>query len=218
MYGSLVLCAQQAPSFSLAPVCPNLVRGDHYIGRYIGGYELDVEGLNHQEVSIPSRDKHLDLYLSSSADDSIKSLEAHYPNRLATLDSEYVGESWLSKLERIRRREGVPHALLVASTSKHGSFSLISHGDPIYVWGVVDPQLDSLHLVWSTDADLIHKLRAAFPLQLYFYRFPVVQDRAVFIPVQIACANMYQYCKNNNTLFAFNALELKIFREVTAWW
>lgn len=202
MLASITLGAQQAPVFSINHISPS-ISGEHWSGRYSGKYELSCpENTAYDEVHIPSRDKHLEIFQEGIFYD--------YASMLSTLDSSFTGDTWYSKLERIRANES--NTAIVNTKGTHGSLSILTTDIDVLVLGLYDPQLRTSHLLLSTVKDIEYKIRQLFPLRFYFYRFPVLSNNSLFIPTQSICSHWFRYCKSNDYLFAFNALEQKLFR------
>lgn len=209
MFGALTLGAQQAPAFTVAFLGSTL-SGEHCAGRYNGRYELGVSASLRTEVAIPSRDKHIDVWSEGSS-----VARDFFTRQLAQLDSQYPGATWRTKLLEVQAGADPDHVIVLNTTSTHSTFSLIAGTRPLYVLGVYDPNLKTSHLVWSS-IPIERQLRQHFPLSFYYYRFPVLVGGVVFIPTQVVCSHWYRYCKSSNDLlFAFNALEVKLFRELS---
>lgn len=208
MFGSLTLSAQQSPNFSVACL-GEIKQGEHCSGRYSGKYELGVEDANYAEVSIPSRDKHTDIWAMGST-----GALSVFADKLATLDSNCVALTWRQKLADVQRTLDPAHAFVLDTTSTHSTFALVAGDIEMHLVGVHDPVLKTSHLVWSTQP-VDRLLRQQYPLRLLYYRFPVISNSVVFIPTQIVCAHWWRYCKHSELLFAFNALEAKLFREIS---
>lgn len=192
----------------------HLDSGHHCSGRYTGVWSLSATD-GPTRAHIPHRDKYLDLYWS----DYTQPYSEYLQHRLEVLDGQYEG---LTQLQKYREVLSDYHAqyqlhpdssLVINTVSTHSAWSILNSGlTPMVMLGAYDPQLKSSHLVWSTEPDLEDQIRGAYPLKYLLYRFPPVVNRAIFIPTQAICAHWWRYTKTSDPLFAFNALELKLFR------
>ena len=217
--GFVTIGAVHSSPFSLPPE-GKLVEGNHCIGRYTGSWALqfDEASVETRQILLPHRDKQVTALWDS---DSLPQVD-YLTSRLETLDAAYEGETQLFKYNELLRDlvaswgpTTSPVAGVLNTVSTHSSFSLLSVSQPMDLVGVFDPQLGSAYLAWSTcppGFDLAASIRRTYPLKYLFYRFPKVCNRAIFIPTQAICAHWWKYMKGENPLFAFNALELKLFK------
>jgi hypothetical protein len=206
----LTLDALQAPIFSLEqfgdPDLP-LRSGAHFSGRYRGRYSIR-SSIYEQELPIPSRDKHLTLY--SNQEESLP----RYAELFGSLDSSYPGDTWLQKLAKVRTYSSPDNYLVVNTEGTHGHFSILANDCPLELIGVHDPQLKTTHLLLADGADAANYVRSVYPLRFFLYRFPPIVNRVVFLQTQTVSSHWWRYIKGGDLLFAFNALEMKLFREV----
>lgn len=206
---TLTLDALQAPIFSLEQFGNQelaLRTGAHFSGRYRGRYAIRSDGPE-AELPIPSRDKHLTLYSNQD------SMLSYYASVFGSLDSMYPGDTWLQKLDRVRSDEP-GHYAVVNTEGTHGHFSILSSDYPLELLGVHDPQLKTTHLMLTDSNTAANYVRSVYPLRFFLYRFPPIVNRAVFIQTQTVSSHWWRYIKGDDLLFAFNALEMKLFREV----
>ena len=216
---SLTIGAQHS-SVLVPPGEGDLSSGHHCTGRYTGVWSL----LRHSPMAegdltrahLPHRDKYLDLHWSEDTNDRTRD---YLQGRIEGLDGQYEGMTQLQKYREMSQDFTSDYelhcgcSLVINTVSTHSAWALLNFGGaPMVLLGAYDPQLKAAYLVWSMGNDLEERLRDAYPLKYLLYRFPLVANRAVFIPTQAICAHWWRYTKTADPLFAFNALELKLFR------
>lgn len=85
---------------------------------------------------------------------------------------------------------------------------------PVHLLGVSDEQLNNDYLVWTTTdpEDVVESLRSQYLKQYTFFRFKPLRETAVVLPTVAICSNWHSYAKRGNTLKAYNALEVKLYK------
>lgn len=217
--GSLAIGAAHASNFHLPLGLGTQTQGSHCVGRYTGLWSIaQNDKVEKRTLFLPHRDKELDVHYLGSNPFALEALMAG----LESLDASYEGETQLYKYNQLllslRTRfpeEDDLFSVTLNTASNHSSLSFLSQGEPIELIGVLDPQLESAYLVWGSGLEgtnLVTLTRQAYPLKYLVYRFPTILNRSVFVPTQAICAHWWKYMKGENPLFAFNALELKLFK------
>ncbi len=162
-----------------------------------GQWCLETDMLKPGPLQIPSRDKTVHVWGSQEFADSIRNI-----------DSELPGHAYADKLRVLTRGSG----LIVNSTrDTHGSLALVIL-EPLYVYGLYDVRLQAAFLMWSTDPDRFREILNSDPLRFSLYRFPVTTSNHLFIQGEAICSKWSRWLrKSNSTLYAFNALEHRLY-------
>ncbi|QBX06637.1 hypothetical protein H1O16_gp224 [Burkholderia phage BcepSaruman] len=206
------------------PVLPvldveHVMHGQHTNSWYKGQWSMaHVPGTAHTVVALPQRGKFMDVYTASADLERTEAIGQHIADSLRDLDSKHAGSRWLYKLHMLMQETGadVPYTSIINNMSEHASFSLLSQGIDLGVYGVYDTVNRSVQLVWTTDPDFVQRTRATEPTRYLFHRYPVVRDRPLFIHTENVCAKWYvwkqAFTNVDGVLKAFNVLENFLFK------
>lgn len=155
------------------------------------------------QLDIPSRDKSVHLW----ADKNLSGLE----QKLAHIDSDQTGMSYLQKLQSSFPNSEFSAFILNVNKDTHGSLALMAN-TPIFVHGLHDTQLKCSYLVWSDSLDRLNSIRSRDPLRFLLYRFPDLNNQIIFIQAEAVCSKWWRWMKSHQSqLHAFNALEYKLY-------
>ncbi|QRE00078.1 hypothetical protein [Burkholderia phage BCSR5] len=215
LYGAVVLAANSPTQpFKLYEGGES---GAHFQSRFTGfwytysTYEAEV-------MSLPQRDKLLRIdYMTEEP--LYKSLS----QKLSQIDSQYEGSRHLNKLHRLQEEldaeDCTNYAVMINNASSHGYFAFLSRQIPIYLYGMVSTVNGSVQLLWSTEDDVVDRVRSLHPLRYVFFRFPPIIDRPVFLPTQAVCSHWWRWTSSFQSelsmLRAFNALDVRLFKDPT---
>ena len=105
----------------------------------------------------------------------------------------------------------------IVNAGEHSHIALLCQWKDLSVHGVYDTVNKSVRLVWTDDEWFIKDLRSLESNRYVFYRFPIVQDRPLFMYTQALCSKWYKWQKQFNEadgiLKSFNALERYLYKE-----
>lgn len=201
--GYFILGSVQASSN--LPLFSKACSGSHVGSKSRGIWVVD-SSFDSQIVNLPARDKQVQLWSNTGI--------FEFANLISSLDSSYLGLSYKEKLNGVRSNlttefQGTVNNI---NSSTHGSLALLCNLNPIYLYGLHDTQLDSSYLMWSTNQDFVYSLMEAQPLRYLLYRFPVLENNAIFIQSEAICSKWWGWLKTHKShLHAFNALEKRLF-------
>lgn len=215
--GALVVSAQSSiPELPLFPAQEkNRVRkGD--VSRVVDGHPALYLT---DDVAIPQRGKYLTVDVVSE-DDGASDVCVELCRHLSTIDSQFDGGRQLYKLHRLlydMEAAGTSKfASAVLNSGQHPTVSLLPSGIPIHLVGIYDAVNTSVRLLWTTDETDIDTLRADDPTRFVFYRYPVVDNRPLFLHTQYIISRWYRWNKlftgPDSMLRKFNALETFLFK------
>ena len=166
-----------------------------------GHWQLETTLLKLNSLSIPSRDKTVHLWGSSS----------DLSSYVQDIDSKMPGSSYLSKLDALIPKH-VSGVIVNSARDTHGSLALMVRGQPLHMYGLYDINLKSSYLLWSTGIERIQLLLNSDPLRFNIYRFPVSSDLCIFIQAEAVCSKWFRWIKTSQSiLHAFNALEHRLY-------
>lgn len=218
VYGSIVVHA-----LNTTQPFPQLVggtEGQHAEGKFRGLWHHRLVGDTHTEteMALTQRNKYLKIATISPAGH----LEANdqLTRVLPSLDSRFEdGTRHLYKLNMLMKETytGRPYLAVINDVSRYGSISLLAEAMSLKVLGVYDTVNTSVHLVWTNDRHFENDLRATAPTRYVLYRFPVLENRPLFIHTQYLCSRWYDWMKafrnTDGILRAFNVVETVLFRD-----
>lgn len=176
------------------------------IGPHRGRWRMET-GLRTTTLSIPSRDKQVQLFYSCGLD--------QFAAKMAGLDAE-PGPNYKAKLGQVV--EGLPSDFVgvvntLSTNSTHHSLAVMTVATKIHVYGLFDTQASTAYLFWSDDPRRIHQVIDQHPLRFLLYRFPILNYDAMFMHIEILCAQWRDWMRKSNfsALLPFNALERRLF-------
>jgi len=176
------------------------------VGPNRGRWGLNAPELREQILSIPSRDKQVQLLYNNSL--------AVFSAGLAKIDSENAGGRYRDKLKALLPSMDLDFAGVVnnKTNSSHKSLAIIVSSDvELYLTGLFDTRMGCGYLVWADDPVVVSDVLAREPLRYYLYRFPVVSYDVLFFPIETLCSQWHRWIRGGNLLQAFNALERRLF-------
>lgn len=201
-------------------------QGEHAFLRFRRGWQTQTpsDGVATAQIINPLRNKYQTLNIAVPWPYAMRNtLLEELKQSLIDADASEQG-SFLTKLSDII--DGTPadpdynYAAVLNNTGTRCYFALLSCDVPIHLAAVVENDL-SLHLVWSTDANLATLLRQQYGADICIYRFPVIQSRPVIINTQYVCSLWHRimrpWDKNNNhlnLLRGLTVLEARLFKPV----
>ncbi len=180
---------------------PDLI-GNHTLSTTRGHHAIfDIKDWSHTEIHIPSRDKKVDLWAASEVEP--------FSERIKTLDSQFKGQTYATKLGHIigDLRPDFQAVLVNTNTSSHGNLAILDLTRTISFFGIYDTHYEASYLFWGNEGD-VRALFQSSPLRYQLYRFPRIP--VVFIASETLCAKWWRWTKNNSLLRAFNALEMRL--------
>jgi hypothetical protein len=227
VYGSLVLSATTPVTALPIFVDSETIIGRHTESAHKGVYHLLIEGQYAQSVlALPQRNKYTTIRVLADAHADACYLADDLKRQFTDLDSRYDGARLLYKLDRTMDDLAAewdpvpPYLAIVDNQSEHSYFALLSHSVRTHVIGVFDGVNSSVSLLWTTDPDLIFKIRAKDPTRYVFYRYPDLIDRPMFINTQLVCSRWFSWARtfgssSDGLLRTFNALETLLYKDPT---
>lgn len=227
LYGSLVIAAT-TPVVHPLPVLENSSSGSHSGARHKGRWFLkatDETTLKHpylteSELAMPTRDKHFSITTLGTTSVAVN---RELSDQLVELDSKYEGARQLYKLQRcmdaiqgkLDADLNLPYLAVVNNTGTHGWIALLAQYSLLHLYGVYDTVNMSVQLVWTNDEAFVAQCRAFALTRYVFYRFPVIQNRPLFLNTQVLCARWNDWMKSFKNgdahLRAFNVLETSLY-------
>jgi len=224
MYGSLVLHAttpvQEFPVF----VDSNTITGFHMENRVKGLYSFLIDGdFEEIEIPLPTRNKYLTVTAIGDEPYTQKILN-DCAGKLQEIDSMFEGARHLFKMQKLMddlehsyAPYVPPYLICVNNTSHHSYFTLLTQGLLIRIYGVYDTVNRSVRLVWTNDDRFVAHCRESEPTRYIFYRYPVFDNRPVFLYTQVLCSKWAEWNRIFNgpdgVLKSFNALERFIYKD-----
>lgn len=178
------------------------VSGSHVPNRTQGSWIRTTTAVE-EHIHIPSRDKDLSVCSDTAV--------PYISERLKTLDSEDRELTQLQKYRKLVQEHPdlKPSWAFINSTGTHCSWSVLAFATPIYVLGLLDST--GAQIMFSVQ-DYSDHIRAQYPRRFWLYRFPVLQDKALFFPTQAMCSRWWKWSKSlGDPLRCFNALESSLF-------
>lgn len=221
MYGSLVLHATTQVQEFPRLVDANTIKGFHMENRLKGVYSLLIDGdFEELEIPLPTRNKYLTVTVLAEQESALANLAALCELKLPEIDSMFEGARHLFKMQQMMddfsKTVTDPYIICINNNSQHSYFTLLAHGVPLYLYGVYDTVNRSVRLVWTSDAQFIGSCRAVEPTRYVFYRFPVLENRPLFLYTQNLCARWYEWNRiftgSDGILKAFNTIENLLFK------
>ena len=213
--GSLSLKATASVELLTLPSIKPVVDGFHLEGRLNGSWWLDYNIQNATEVLIPARQHRLSII--SSSKDMLDSLS----QKFSILDTTALGSRHLHKLYLLMQELGnsKDYSCVVNNKGSKGTFAILSSGVPINMFLMFDTVSRSVQLVWSTK-DLVNEIRETYGIRFYFYHFPTIINRPIFIHTQTLCAHWWRWSKGfgfskSAELLTCNAAELYLYKDPT---
>lgn len=216
IYGALTLAAttplHQFPIFNDSRTINGNFSG------YRGSYSILMPGSAEREVVLSARSKHMNVYVSAdpvSAPVLADVLEKELPE----LDARFDGARQLFKSHQLMQdiNSYAPYVAVINNTKEHPYFNILVWKSSIYLIGVYDTVNRSVRLVFTTDPEFIDKVRADNYTRYVFHRFPVVQDRPLFLHTQSLISRWYSWSKAfrgpDSVLRCFNVLECYILKD-----
>lgn len=193
--------------------------GTHLAGVGAGGWTTWTHNTFSDDILIPARNKE-QRFTTTNEESKIP-----LATTLSSLDSQAAGAQYLHKLYLLMVETALltpketAYACAVNNTGGKGTFSLLSNGVPINLYLVFDSEVDSIQLVWST-LDLETHIRNAYGIRYFFYRFPVIIDRPIFIHTQTICAHWWRWSRSfgltvDARLKVANAVEVYLYKDPT---
>jgi len=182
--------------------------------------EVQTDTAARTTVSLPQRNKYLELEIVGL--DPVAEVAKLWTEKLQSIDSRFDGARQLHKMWRVMREvardtDNAKYAMCIEDKSAHPSFTLISHGLPIHVFGVYDLVNSNVYLAWSTDSEFPAVIRRDNPTQYVFYRYPVLRYKPVFVHTQFMTSKWYKWRRSftgqDALLRQFNALEHVLFKD-----
>src|ERR1700682_4826698 len=223
MYGSLVLAVSTPVQEFPKLVNPNTVKGFHMENRFKGAYSLLIDGdFEEQVVPLPTRNKYLTV--TAVGDPSITpSLVESCALKLQEIDSLFEGARHLFKMQKLMddlnteyTTTNPEYLICINNSSTHSYFTLLTQGLSIHVYGVYDTVNKSVRIVWTNDDQFIASCRSVEPTRYVFYRFPLLENRPLFLYTQNLCARWYDWNKiftgPDGILKAFNTTEILLYK------
>jgi hypothetical protein len=224
-YGSLCISAttpqQQFPQFEQVG---NNFDGSHTPHRFRGHYQLICTGENHlvSTTHIPQRSKSF-LVATNSVPDFSERANARMAEWLPVMEGQYEDARQLYKFNELQKRlkelpGAQPFTSTIVNRGEHGHFGILSQWKDVHTYGVYDTQNFGVRFVWTTDEWFINDVKSVDFTRYVFYRFPVLQDRPLFIYSQAVCSKWYGWMKifkgqPDCILRAFCSLENYLFKE-----
>jgi hypothetical protein len=183
---------------------------------------VDTEATHRSaEVHIPQRNKEfvIDTY---GVESWCTEVNAQLSIKLPLMESQFEDSRQLYKFNRIQN-ELTDNAMssqfvsVILNNGAHQHIALLSQWMDLYLYGVYDVVNKGVRLVWTDDAWFVSDARAYDYTRYVFYRFPVLQDRPLFLYSQALCSKWWGWTKQfqepDGVLKAFNALENFLFKE-----
>lgn len=221
LYGALVIAAM-TPVVEPLPPLQGGRSGTHSGAKHRGRWfhKTNEHLVTETELAMPTRDKCLSITTFGSAASAINRALS---DQLVELDSKYEGARQLNKLQKVMDElDGshdadlhLPYLAVINNTASHGWIGLLSRRWPLHLYGVYDTVNTSVQLVWTTEESFVHECRVANMTRYVFYRFPMIENRPLFINTQVVCARWYDWMKSfkgfDAHLRAFNVLETALY-------
>lgn len=220
LYGGLVIAAM-TPVVHPLPHLEGGISGTHSRAKRPGHWFHKVGAqVVESELAMPTRDKHFSIATLGSAATAVNRAIS---DQLVELDSKYEGARQLYKLQRamdeIQKTLDddlqLPYLAVINNTSTHGWFGLLAQYATLHLYGVYDTVNTSVQLVWTNQESFVQECRASQLTRYVFYRFPVIENRPLFINSQVVCARWYDWMKSfkgsDAHLRAFNVLETALY-------
>lgn len=228
IYGSVVLA-------SMNPVLPFAqlkggISGQHAEGKYRGIWHHRITGDSHteSELALTQRDKYMRISTEGLNHEKVNALIREQMTDLDSRFTEIVNERGrqaarhLFKLQSVMQQIPIsygPYLTVINDVSPYGSIALMTHGQPMYLIGIYDTVNTSIRIVWTNDQKFENDVRQTAPTRYVFYRFPIIEDRPLFMHTQNLCARWYDWNKafqgTDGILRAFNVAETVLFRDPT---
>jgi len=175
------------------------------IGPQRGRWRMNAD-LKTTVLSIPSRDKQVQLFYSSSIES--------FAGSMASIDSEQ-GKNYREKLRSVLEclDSGFVGAVNNISLAAHRSLAILTNQCPVHFYGLYDVQQRGAYLFWTTEPLVVQRVMDQNPLRFLLYRFPVLFEDVVFLPQERICALWWTWIKRSefSALQPFNALERRLF-------
>jgi len=224
VYGSLCLSAttpqKDFPQFIQGP--PFVFEGHHTPHKFRGYYTIVGKGeVSSSTFHVPSRQKSFLILTASNYEFSSKANDL-MSEWLPQMESQYEGARQLYKFNAVQKElKAVPSSQAfvstIVNTGEHGHIAVLAQWRDVYVYGVYDTENFGVRLVWTTDEWFINDVRAHDFPRYVFYRFPVLQDRPLFLYGQALCSKWWGWTKQfqgpDGVLKAFCALENFLYKE-----
>lgn len=182
--------------------------------------EIQTETAARKTLSLPQRNKYLELEIVGR--EPVAEPLHLWSEKLQFIDSRFDGARQLHKMWRVMREvsratEGAKYAMCIEDKSDHPSFTFISHGIPIHLFGVYDLVNSNVHLAWSTDQEFPSIIRRDNPTRYVFYRYPVLRFKPVFVHTQFLISKWYKWTRSftgtDALLRQFNAMEYALYKD-----
>lgn len=221
LYGGLVIAA-------MTPVVEPLshlrggTSGSHSSAKHRGRWfhKTGDHLVTESELAMPTRDKHFNI---TTLGGTATAVNRAISEQLVELDSKYEGARQLHKLQRVMDNIAgsldadlaLPYLAVINNTATHGWIGLLSQHWPLHLYGVYDTVNTSVQLVWTNRESFVHECRLEHIARYVFHRFPVIENRPLFINTQVVCARWYDWTKSfkgsEAYLRAFNVLETSLY-------
>jgi len=223
MYGSLVLHSTTQVQEFPRLVDANTISGFHMENRFKGAYSLLIDGdFEEREIPLPARNKYLTV--TAIGDAHAESLVGSCSTKLHEIDSLFEGARHLFKMQKLMDELHAPYApfvppylICINNNSTHSYFTLLAQGITLYTYGVYDTVNRSVRFAWTNDEQFIQTCRSVDPTRYVFYRYPVLENRPLFLHTQVLCSKWAEWSKvftgPDGVLKAFNALELFLYKD-----
>jgi hypothetical protein len=225
LYGTLCLSATTPQKDFPQLESTSCFSGHHTPHKFRGHYQLLGTGEDIKSVDtlhLPQRQKSFTI-LTNSAPDFAERVNLRIEELLPQMEAEHEGARQLYKFNEIQKEiKALPASQAFVTTivnnGQHGHIAILSQWRDVYVYGIYDTENCGIRLAWTTDEWFVNDIRAVDFTRYVFFRYPVLQDRPLFLYAQALCSKWYKWSQqfkgqDDCILRSFNALENYLYKE-----